>query len=123
LIRHDHIEKDVSKYFSSVARVFVAVVTFLPNYFLATITRYTYRHTDRCEGFMKYAVEMGSGAKISIPSFIKIGSINQKFVGGIQRHAESMMTLWTCFYFFKQRKQAKNVSRTLLSTNEGLLLV
>jgi hypothetical protein len=27
---------------------------------------------------MKYAVEMGSGAMIYIPSFIKIGSGNQK---------------------------------------------
>jgi hypothetical protein len=30
--------------------------------------------TNRWEGFMKYAVEMGSGAMIYIPSFIKIGS-------------------------------------------------
>jgi hypothetical protein len=31
---------------------------------------------------MKYAVEMGSGATIYIPSFIKIGSGIQKFIGG-----------------------------------------
>jgi hypothetical protein len=31
---------------------------------------------------MKYAVEMGSGAMICIPSFIKIGSGIQKFMGG-----------------------------------------
>jgi hypothetical protein len=30
------------------------------------------------EGFMKYFVEMGSGAMIYIPSFIKIGSGFQK---------------------------------------------
>jgi hypothetical protein len=31
---------------------------------------------------MKYAVEMGSGVMIYIPSFIKIGSGIQKFIGG-----------------------------------------
>jgi hypothetical protein len=31
---------------------------------------------------MKYAVEMGSGAKIYIPSFIKIGSGIPKLIGG-----------------------------------------
>jgi hypothetical protein len=31
---------------------------------------------------MKYAVEMGSGAKIYIPSSIKIGSAIQKLMGG-----------------------------------------
>jgi hypothetical protein len=36
----------------------------------------------RWVGFMKYAVEMGSGAMIYIPSFIKIGSGIQKLLGG-----------------------------------------
>jgi hypothetical protein len=41
---------------------------------------------------MKYATEMGSGATIYVPSFIKIGSGIQKLtVGGIHRQ----------FYFFK----------------------
>jgi hypothetical protein len=31
---------------------------------------------------MKYAVEMGSGTMIYIPSFIKIGSAIQKLMGG-----------------------------------------
>jgi hypothetical protein len=31
---------------------------------------------------MKYAFEMGSGAMIYIPSFIKIGSGIQKLIGG-----------------------------------------
>jgi hypothetical protein len=31
---------------------------------------------------MKYAVEMGSGAMVYIPSFIKIGSGIQKFMRG-----------------------------------------
>jgi hypothetical protein len=38
---------------------------------------------------MKYAVEMGSGAMISIPSFIKIGSGIQKFIeGDLQTHRQ-----------------------------------
>jgi hypothetical protein len=32
---------------------------------------------------MKYAVEMGSGAMIYIPSFIKTGSGIQKLMGGV----------------------------------------
>jgi hypothetical protein len=35
---------------------------------------------------MKYAVEIGSGARIYIPSFIEIGSGIQKSIGGIHRH-------------------------------------
>jgi hypothetical protein len=34
---------------------------------------------------MKYAAEMGSGAVIYIPSFIKIGSGIQQLIGGIHR--------------------------------------
>jgi hypothetical protein len=41
---------------------------------------------------MKYAVEMGSGAMIYIPSFIKSGSGIQKLIGGIHRHTDSMVT-------------------------------
>jgi hypothetical protein len=38
---------------------------------------------------MKYAVEMGSGAMIYIPSFMKIGSGIQKLMGvGIHRHRQ-----------------------------------
>jgi hypothetical protein len=43
---------------------------------------FTYRHTNWWEGFMKYAVEMGSGAMTFIPSFIKIGSGIQKLIVG-----------------------------------------
>jgi hypothetical protein len=39
---------------------------------------------------MKYAVEMGSGAVIYIPSFIKIGSVIERLIGGIHRHTDSM---------------------------------
>jgi hypothetical protein len=36
-------------------------------------------------GFMKYAIEMGSGAMIYVSSFIKIGSNIQKLIEGIHR--------------------------------------
>jgi hypothetical protein len=39
---------------------------------------------------MKYAVEMGSGAMIDIPGFIKIGSGIQQLIGRIHRHTDSM---------------------------------
>jgi hypothetical protein len=37
---------------------------------------------------MKYDVEMGSGAMIYMPSFIKMGSAIQKLTGGIHRHTD-----------------------------------
>jgi hypothetical protein len=43
------------------------------------VGRYTYRHTDWREGFMKYAVEMDSGAMIY--TYIKNGSDIQKLMG------------------------------------------
>jgi hypothetical protein len=54
-----------------------------------------YRHTDCWEGFKKYAVEMGSGAMIHIPSFIKIVPGILKLMGrlgftGIDTHTDSM---------------------------------
>jgi uncharacterized RmlC-like cupin family protein len=39
-----------------------------------------YRYTDWWEEFMKYTVEMGSGAMIYIPNFINIGSDIQKLI-------------------------------------------
>jgi hypothetical protein len=69
--------------FSTVARVFVAAETCLPSICLATIGEiHIQTHTDLWEGFMKYAVEMGSGAMIYIPSFIYIGSSIQTLMGG-----------------------------------------
>jgi hypothetical protein len=43
---------------------------------------YAYINTDRWEGFMKYAIEMGSCAMKYIPSFLKIVSVIQKLMGG-----------------------------------------
>jgi hypothetical protein len=40
---------------------------------------------------MKYAAEMGSGAMIYIPSFIKTDSGIPKLIVGIHRHGDSMM--------------------------------
>jgi hypothetical protein len=64
---------------------FIAAGMSLLNCYLAIIGAYNlprlcqvrtgviHRHTHRREGFMKYAVEMGSGTMKYIPSFIKIG--------------------------------------------------
>jgi hypothetical protein len=82
---------------NSSAVVFVTSVTFLLCRCLAREMRflrsrclstrggYTRRHTDWWEGFMKYAVEMGTGATTHIPSFIKIGLAIQNWLGGIHR--------------------------------------
>jgi hypothetical protein len=85
----DRIENDTFSNSSVVACVFVAAVTFLSNRCLVT---YTYKHTGSMEGFMKYAVQMGSGAMIYIPSFIKTGLGIQRLIGGRHRHTDSMMT-------------------------------
>jgi hypothetical protein len=44
---------------------------------------------------MNYAVEMGAGVMIYIPSFIKVGSDNQKLMGRL------MVASYAYFYFFK----------------------
>jgi hypothetical protein len=50
---------------------------------------------------MKHAAEMGSGAMIHIPGFIKIGSGIQKLTWGIHRHThrhkDSMEIAYTFF--------------------------
>jgi hypothetical protein len=38
-----------------------------------------------------YAIEMGSGAIIYIPDFIKIGSAIQKLIRGIHVHTDSIV--------------------------------
>jgi hypothetical protein len=74
----DRTENDVSSNFYIVACVLVAAITFLPRRCLATLT---YIYTDWREPFTKYAVQMGSGAMIHIPSFIQIGSGFPKLIG------------------------------------------
>jgi hypothetical protein len=51
---------------------------------------------------MRYAVKMGSGAMIYIPSLIKIGSAIQKLIGGLHRSQKPT------FIFSKYGKQANN---------------
>jgi hypothetical protein len=46
---------------------------------------------------MKYTAEMGSGAMIYIPVFIRIGSGIQKLIGGIQRHTDSKVISYAYF--------------------------
>jgi hypothetical protein len=54
---------------------------------------------------MTYAVEMGSGAMIYIPSFTKRDSGIQKLMEeGGRRHTDSVMISQAYIYFFKIRK-------------------
>jgi hypothetical protein len=54
----DLIENDASNDSSIVACAFVASVTFLPSRCAVVVGVYTYRHTDKWEGFIRFAVEM-----------------------------------------------------------------
>jgi hypothetical protein len=47
---------------------------------------------------MKYVAEMGSGAVIYIPSFIKIGSGIQKLIRGIHRQHGDRTSLLRFFF-------------------------
>jgi hypothetical protein len=56
-------------------------------------------------------VEMGSGAVIYVPSFMKIGSGVQKLIGGTYGHIlthRQKRDLISLLYFFKIKKYAKN---------------
>jgi hypothetical protein len=55
-------------------------------------------------GFMKYAVEIVSGAMIYITSFIKFGSGIQKLLGGITNTQIGWRSQKPTFIFFKVRK-------------------
>jgi hypothetical protein len=53
---------------------------------------------------MKYAVQMGSGAMIYIPSFIKTGSGIQKLIGGdsqTHREHDDLISLLLLYFFSK----------------------
>jgi hypothetical protein len=71
-----------ARYSSIAACVIVAAVTFLLSRCLGTIV-----DTHRLMGFMKYAVEMGSGTMI--PSFMKAGSGILKLIWEDTRHRDS----------------------------------
>jgi hypothetical protein len=55
-------------------------------------------------GLIKYAVKMGSGVVIYIPSFIKFGSGIQKLIMGIKRHTDSMTIVQTYICFFLNKE-------------------
>jgi hypothetical protein len=58
-------------------------------YFTATNDKRIQIQTHRLVGgICKYADEMGSGAMMYIPNFIKTGPVIQKFIRGIHRHTE-----------------------------------
>jgi hypothetical protein len=86
LLDENLIENDSSNNTSFVGCIFVVAGTCLPIHYLVTIWGYTCRHTDLLEGFMKYAVEMGSGAMLGIQSFGKIDSGIHKLIDDIHRH-------------------------------------
>jgi hypothetical protein len=65
-----HKKWDVQQFFI-VACVFVAMVVFLPSLCLVTVGEYICRHIECWEGFMKYTIELGSGAMIDITKFHK----------------------------------------------------
>jgi hypothetical protein len=67
-----------------------------------------YTHTDWWEGFMKYIIEMGSGAIIYIPSFIKIGSGIQKLIGGGGIHRQHGDCLSLLLFFQNKKRRLKN---------------
>jgi hypothetical protein len=55
---------------------------------------------------MKYAVEMGSGAMIYMPSFVKTDSAIQKLMRGIHRQHGDRISLLS---FFKNQKNGLNI--------------
>jgi hypothetical protein len=61
------------------------------------------------EGFIKYAVEMGSGAMICIPSFIKIGSGIHKLMGADIRTHRQHGDLISLFLFFQNKESRLNI--------------
>jgi hypothetical protein len=81
---------------------------------------YTYRHTDGWKGFMFCVAEMGSGAMIYIPSFIKTGSGIQKVDGvrEIQIH-----THWVEESGLKERFVKKLVQKKEIQNVFGIILL
>jgi hypothetical protein len=59
---------------------------------------------------MKYAVEMGSGTMIYIPSFINIGSDIQKLIGGDSQAQRQYGDLISLLLFFQTMERGvKNI--------------
>jgi hypothetical protein len=53
---------------------------------------------------MKHSIEIGSGAMIYIPIFIKIGSVIQEIIREIYRNTNSMLIAKAYFYLFEIKK-------------------
>jgi hypothetical protein len=69
---------------------------------------------------MKYAAEMGSGAMIHIPSFIKTGSSVQKLIGRICRH-----TAWRSYkppLFFQHKESRLKIGSHLRNETKEIKL-
>jgi hypothetical protein len=77
---------------------------FLPSHCLVTIGQYSYRHSDCLVVFYNYAGEMGSGGRICIPSFIKIGSGIQKLIRGDTQTHRQHCDLISLLYFFQNKE-------------------
>jgi hypothetical protein len=60
---------------------------------------------------MRYAVEMGSGAMICIPSFVKIGSGVRNLMGGMHRQQGDLISLLLFFQNKESRLKMKNLLR------------
>jgi hypothetical protein len=59
---------------------------------------------------MKYAVEMGSGVMIYIPSFIQIGSGIHKFVKGYtQTHRQNSDLVSLLLFFFRNKESMPKI--------------
>jgi hypothetical protein len=56
---------------------------------------------------MKYAIEMGAGAMIYIPSFMKIGSGIQKLLGGTQTHRQQGDLISLLLFFHNKESKPK----------------
>jgi hypothetical protein len=76
----DHIQNDASNKHSIVVFIRCHGNVFTEPMPCNDTRGYTYGHEDWWQGFMKYAVEMGSVAMIYIPSSMKIGSGIQKLM-------------------------------------------
>jgi hypothetical protein len=63
---------------------------------------------------MKYAIEMGSGAMINIPCFIKIGSVIQKLIGrDTKSHREHGDRISLLLYFQNKESRLKIFNKKL----------
>jgi hypothetical protein len=63
---------------------------------------------------MKYAVQMGSGAMICIPSFVNYGLGIQKLIVGTHWHTDRMVCAVSIIIFGLRRLQVANIGRHVI---------